>query len=155
MRSTTFAHSTVAGAMQVASVLAFLASMFLSVLPGWPGFGVLLMGWMEIPAVVEVGPFVAFSWLANPLLALVWVLFYLKLYRIASVIGALAFVFGLGCLLGSKVVANEAGIVGSLELGPGYFAWVISIATAFIGAVLGRDKSSVDPLRGAATKGQK
>jgi hypothetical protein len=53
------------------SICLYLTSLFFEAIPGTRGITVLLMGWMEFFAFKTVGPFVAFAWLANPLLLLV------------------------------------------------------------------------------------
>ena len=50
------------------SLSLWVASLFFTAVAGSSGLATLAFGWMEVFCVGIVGPFVAFAWLANPLL---------------------------------------------------------------------------------------
>lgn len=128
----------------VLGAMTYIFSMILEVFPGWPGFGVLLMGRIQVLSVGDQGAFVAFAWLANPLVIAAWILSFKRKNKSAIAAAGSALVLSALFLLGSQVMTNEAGGGYSPQQhGPGYDFWLASIAIAFaatlIRATLERD----------------
>jgi len=97
-------------ALLILSMALFAASMFFEVCRGWTGWGVLLMGWVEIAEWDQVGPFVACAWFANPLLFTTWLLRYSKRQVAARICAVGALLISASYLLfGVSVVTDEAG----------------------------------------------
>lgn len=112
----------------------YIASLWFPLFPGWPGWGALLLGWLEILAWRDVGPFVATAWLANPLLFVAWWYGRSIAPRIARVSACLALIFALSYVqFGVTVVTDEAGQGGE---SPGWSTafrlWISSMAITLI-----------------------
>lgn len=121
----------------VLSVCMFLASMPLeAIATGWPGWGVLLLGWLEPLCIQQVGPFVAFGWLANPLLFAAWLATLVGERRLALACAGTGLVVGALVLLGHRVVHSEDGGASPLEHGPGYWCWLVALMLGVVGAAL-------------------
>jgi hypothetical protein len=113
---------------------------------GWPGYGVLLLGWIESFDVLEVGPFVAFAWFANPLYLVAVVLTVMGRYLYAVRSAVLAACFSASFLLGSKVVVAEAGGANELvSYALGYWLWLGSILTICVSAWAGLIEKRDEP----------
>jgi hypothetical protein len=100
------------------------------------GWAVLLLGWLELVAISDVGPFVALPWFANPCLLLAWMLTLARLRRAAG----LAFA-GIGCLLGASFllgtslqISEGGGPSTIVSRGAGYWLWLASLCLAVLGA---------------------
>ena len=108
--------------------------------PGWSGLGILLMGWIEPIAILDVGPFVAFAWYANPLLFLTWFFCMTSRNRAALFCGYAAMALSLSFLLGSRVLVSESGTPDEIVGCPiGYWLWVGSMLFALAGSFYARD----------------
>ena len=118
--------------------MTYIFSMILEVFPGWPGFGVLLMGWIQVLSVGDQGPFVAFAWLANPLVIVAWILSFQRKNKAAIASAGSALVLSISFLLGRHVMTDEAGIGGysPQQHGPAYDFWLASIAIAFFATIV-------------------
>jgi len=115
----------------------FLVSMPLKAIDtGWPGYGVLLFGWIELLCLQQVGPFVAFGWLANPLLFAAWLATLVGKRRPALAYAGAGLVLGALVLLGRRVVYSEDGGSSPLEHGPGYWCWLVALMLGVVGAGL-------------------
>ncbi|MDB5335220.1 MAG: hypothetical protein JWN70_839 [Planctomycetaceae bacterium] len=94
-----------------------------------PCIGLLLIGWLGVLEGV-------WAWLANPALAVAWLLMLTKPGRISQIILAvLATGLALSFLLYPEILANEAG--GRTRItgyGAGYWLWISSMVTAAVGA---------------------
>jgi hypothetical protein len=101
---------------------------------GWPGFGVLGFGWIEPIALSQVGPFVAFSWYANPCLGLALVFTLSEFRRLALTFAGAGLVLGAAFLLGKSVWVSESGADAITGHALGYWLWVASLAVAFVAA---------------------
>jgi hypothetical protein len=124
------------------SLMLYVASLVTEAIPESLGLNVLVMGWMEFLALETVGPFVAFAWLANPLLLLGLLLdsFPLQPFGyIARVLLSIALLLSVGYILfGQYIVYDESGSTHLIRLTPGYILWLSSILVGFIRAFLTR-----------------
>ena len=100
------------------------------------GVGVLALGWMELIAIGDVGPFVALPWFANPCLFAAWVFVLGRARKIALALAALGALLGLSFLLGHSVQISEGAgpspITGYLA---GYWVWLGSLFLALLSAL--------------------
>jgi hypothetical protein len=123
------------------SVVLFVLSLgATAVPPGYPGIWILVFGWAELfLGHGAVSPLVLVAWLANPLLAIVWLFDSIgsqTLHRIALILACAAAVLGLG-VCGQGVATSEAGgVTGQIGFEPGYWLWVGSILAALLRALL-------------------
>jgi len=122
----------------VASVCMFLVSMPLwATAQTWPGYGVLLFGWLESLCVANVGIPVALGWFANPAILGTWILIITGDRKFATISGGAGLFFGSMVLMGKHVVYNESGSgLDRLEFGPGYWCWLVCLLLGFVGALL-------------------
>jgi hypothetical protein len=98
---------------------------------GWPGWGVLLMGWIEPVALAEVGPFVALSWYANPCVGAAWVFAFNSNRRWAVTFAGAGLLLGLAFLLGKVVLVSEGGFPYQITgHAAGYWLWIASLTVA-------------------------
>ena len=119
------------------SLIFFILSLFFETFgTGWPGYGALMLGWVEVIGVVDVGPFVAFAWFANPLLLAVWLCVWLEKRMAARLCATCGLGLGLLLLLGHEVLYSEGGNTSVLEYHCGYWLWLVSLLFGFIGAFL-------------------
>ena len=104
-----------------------------------PVVGMWVFGWFDLFAGV-------WCWLANPLLALAWLLLVLK-KRVAAVAlssASLALAVSSVQLFGVGVMKDESGARYPVErLGPGFYVWCVAIGVAPAGALLSREKPAV------------
>jgi hypothetical protein len=100
-----------------------------------PGLALLLLGWFGVFYGV-------FTWLANPALALAWVLFFCKKPWLSLVAAYIALALMLGFLFQTTIVTSEAPthsrIVGH---GVGFWLWVASAGIQSIGSVVATYRS--------------
>jgi hypothetical protein len=121
----------------VISVGFYIASLTSEALPGWPGWAMLVFGWLEV-GFSNVDSAVAFAWLANPLLFLGWLMGGSS-FRLAGCICASSSLLlaVLYIAAGKYVITNEAGIpIPNVHVSVGYIFWVASIALATVRAFL-------------------
>jgi hypothetical protein len=104
---------------------------------GWPAWGVLLMGWIEPVALGQVGPFVAFSWYANPCAAAAWILALTSNRRLAVISASTALLLGLAFLAGKVVLVSEGGVPYQITgYAAGYWIWIASLTVTLGAAVV-------------------
>lgn len=114
---------------------------------GWPGWGVLVMGWLEPVSLAAVGPFVAFAWYANPLLVASWICCGPVRWRTGSIcLAALACLLSSLFLLGNRVDTSEACISHEITgYAAGYWLWMFSSWLALLSAFLVRAPENRKP----------
>jgi len=90
--------------------------------------GLLLIGWIAVLGGVS-------AWLANPALAITWVLMlFQRLRLLALVIGAISLLFALSFLNVRQIMADESGNESKITgYGAGYWIWVTSIGVTAVG----------------------
>ena len=130
-----------------ASILLFVASLTQigfhvgrSHNPRDPALGVmiLLVGWLGLMASMD-NPFsAALAWLANPALAVTWILMFVgSSRRIALGCGLVSLLLSLSFLLHSEIMGDEAGNYYKITgYGVGYWLWLGSIVIAVIGCIV-------------------
>lgn len=90
----------------------------------------LLTGWLNF-----MGP--GISWFANPLLVVSWILLLNNKIKFSLISSSIAVLFSLSFLLFDKIALDEAVNYGEiLGYGAGYWLWLASCFTVFIGSVL-------------------
>jgi hypothetical protein len=143
MLSVRFATNNVSRYLIVLSAILFVVSLTRNsfCVPSgcdlWPGWGVLLLGWIEPFSAAQVGPFVAVSWFANPCVVAAWIFAFQSNKGIAVALGAAGLLLGLGFLLGKLVLVSEAGIPYQITgYAAGYWIWITSLAVALVAAIL-------------------
>ena len=93
-------------------------------------FVALLTGWLNF-----MGP--GISWFANPLLIVSWVLLLNNKINFSLISSFIAVLFCLSFLLFDKIALDEAVNYGEiLGYGNGYWLWLASCFTVFIGSIL-------------------
>lgn len=111
---------------------------------GWPGWGILLVGWLALLATPA-----NMTWLANPVLFVCWGLMLRSRWRAALVVGIAALAGGGSFLLHDKILSSESGSLTTITgTALGYWLWLASMAVACIGAgsAVWRDRrNSVTP----------
>ena len=101
----------------------------------YPGWSLLLLGWLEILGIGDVGPFVILSWYANPVLLLTWIFLRTRKRRTALVLACLALALALSFLLSKQILASESGIAEPITgYGIGYWLWLGSTLSALLAA---------------------
>ena len=96
--------------------------------PHWTGAQLLLIGWMGIA-------FGQLAWCANPIAFLSWAFLILKLRQPAFGMGIAAMVLSLNTLtLYFWYPSGDTADFRFEGLGPGFYAWFISILAACVGA---------------------
>lgn len=140
---------TATGTFVTASVVLFLVSLTLNGYytdgdkpDAWaPCFGLLLVGWI---GVFERIP----AWLANPALAIAWVLMGLRRSGLAAFALTVASLgLALSFLYHQRIMTDEAGNYARITgYGAGYWLWIASMVVALIGCLvsLHRDAAAAD-----------
>jgi len=94
------------------------------------GLACFLLGWAEMSGG-------GIAWMANPLLFIAAFFFLLKQPKISAVISLIAVCLTFCYLSVAEITVNEAGhkypITG---YGPGYFLWIASCLSLFIGSII-------------------
>ena len=91
-------------------------------------YGLLLVGWIGVLTGI-------FAWLANPLLALAWALFLLKLDQLSAIASVLAAVTAASFLRETSIMVSEAPTYAKITgHGPGYWLWLSSMLVMIAGA---------------------
>jgi hypothetical protein len=109
----------------------------------WPGFQVLMMGWLGLL-------FKQIAWYANPVMVLSLIFLLCRRWLAATVIAlaALALAANTLVLFSTELPADEAN-VNKLRLeylGPGFYSWVASIVAIIIGAIILRRRNSTNTI---------
>lgn len=96
-----------------------------------PSIDALVLGWAEMFEGI-------FSWLANPLLIVSWVLFGMN-KRGGMILALMASLISLSFLFCHTIMEDEAGNTGTIQnLSTGYWLWVASCFVTYVGALVGR-----------------
>ncbi|SHL61705.1 hypothetical protein SAMN05444360_10370 [Chryseobacterium carnipullorum] len=94
------------------------------------GLTLFLFGWTDLTGDGT-------SWLANPILLFSWVFLLVKQPKIAAFLGLLSVAVALYYVTETEIIVDEAGhkypITG---FGLGYYVWIASCVTMFIGSLL-------------------
>jgi hypothetical protein len=113
------------------SVGLYILSLTQMVLPGWPGWGILIMGWLSMFTNCPAN----WTWLANVFLLLAWRAMFTRARTPAVVLSVIAVAVAGAFLLCRNVVVGEDGsprLIESYHLG--YWLWLASTVTAALGA---------------------
>ena len=125
--------------LAMASIALFVGSLFLRAFGTYPGMWALGLGWFQMFVVGSVGPFVAFAWLANPLLLFSWIGVFVRAPRWPLPLAAAAFVLAGGFMFGSVALTSESGSAEPIGArGAGYALWLASTVCAVIAAACAR-----------------
>jgi len=104
----------------------------------WPGFQVLVVGWLGI--LVE-----QFAWCANLVMALSLIFLLFRRWLAAAILALVALAIAADTLLlFSHEVPADEGNVNKLQLvhlGPGFYFWVASMVVVVVGAIILRRRS--------------
>jgi len=93
---------------------------------GWPGWGILFVGWLALFATPA-----NMTWLANPVLFVCWGLLLGSRWWAALVVGAAALAGGGSFLLHDKILSSESGSLSTITgTAIGYWLWLASMAVA-------------------------
>jgi hypothetical protein len=100
---------------------------------GFPGWGVLAFGWIE----VVIFPIPGVCWLANPALVLTWLQIAMS-HRTAAILGSLgSTVLGAAFLLSPRVLVSESGNPDPVQgYAIGYWLWLASMGASVASALL-------------------
>lgn len=99
----------------------------------WPGWGILLIGWMA----VLFSPANA-TWIANPLVFASWFALFLRFRRLSLALAGVACAVALSFLLFDEVQSSEGGRLRPITgTALGYWLWVVSMALAGLAAGAG------------------
>ena len=111
------------------------------------GLAVLGLGWMEMLAIGDVGPFVTLPWFANPCLLIAWISILDSRRRVATAVAGVAAVLGSSFLAGRSIQISEGGPTPDpiRSYGAGYWLWLGSLVLAFLSAVLIRTAGTPQP----------
>ena len=105
---------------------------------GWNGFLVAAFGWVELLGIGRASLVVVLSWFANPALWAAWGLLFGRLYFGAAVASLVAVLLALGYKTGAQILTSASGAADTISgVGPGYWAWVVSMGLAFAAALIG------------------
>ena len=95
-----------------------------------PGIGLLLIGWFAI------GSGAGFSWLANPVLFLVWSFAWSGKRTVALVAAVVALLLMLSFPMVGWVITSAVGTLHEVTgYGLGYWLWVVSAVLALLSAI--------------------
>ena len=115
-----------------ASILLYVSSLFPDSIciddrcDSWPGYAILLMGWMAL-----LGSPANMTWGANLALFICWALLANSRWIAALVAGVLALTWGASLLLYSGVMSSESGGLSSITgTAIGYWLWLFSMVAA-------------------------
>lgn len=110
------------------SIGVYVLSLTQTVLTGWPGWGVLLFGWLGALSLVPANC----TWLANVFLFYCWIGIAVSYRQFAMLFSVLAVVFASAFLFCSEVVTGEDGSPIPIEgYFPAYWLWLSSTMVAF------------------------
>ncbi|SHG42768.1 hypothetical protein [Chryseobacterium sp. OV279] len=105
------------------------------------GLALFLLGWADVSGDGT-------SWLANPILLFSWIFLLVKQPKIAAFLGLLSVGVALYYFSETEITVNEAGHKSSItSYGPGYYLWLLSCITMFVGSLL-LLRSKPDPQAG-------
>lgn len=94
------------------------------------GLACFLLGWTDLSGDGT-------SWLANPILLFSWVFLLVKQPKIAAILGLLSVAVALYYFSETEITVDEAGHKYPItSYGPGYYLWMTSCATMFIGSLI-------------------
>ncbi|KMQ66201.1 hypothetical protein ACM46_01165 [Chryseobacterium angstadtii] len=96
------------------------------------GFTCFLMGWMDLYGN-------GISWLANPVLIFSWIFLLVKKPKIAAFLGLISVGAAVYYLTETEITVYESGSNHNYPIssyGIGYYLWVVSCLTMFIGSLL-------------------
>lgn len=94
------------------------------------GLAVFLLGWADLSGDGT-------SWLANPVLLFSWIFLLVKQPKIAAFLGLCSVGMALYYLTETEITVNEAGHKYPItSYGFGYYLWLASCATMFVGSLL-------------------
>jgi len=97
----------------------------------WPGWGVLIMGWMELILHAEAGV----SWLANPIVFVAWASIFFRWRISALVFSVTALLLAIWFLGVDEVIVDEGGAWRTVTgYAAGYWLWLVSILLAVTAA---------------------
>lgn len=117
-------------ALLLLSVALYLISLTQMVLPGYPGWFILLVGWTTISFSVA-----NFTWIANIFLFVAW-MGIIESGRVFAVRFALGAVAVAGTFLACHtVVTGEDGGGHPIHYLPGYWLWLASMVCAYLGTL--------------------
>jgi len=132
----------VAYATLIGSIALYVFSLFLGSFcvggdcNGWPGWGVLLMGWLHVSVLADVGLLSAFAWFANPLLFCSWLFVVCKKKRMAITLSTGAVVLSTGFLFAKQVMTSTSGTPTAITgYAAGYWLWLSSAYAALVCAL--------------------
>jgi hypothetical protein len=97
----------------------------------WPGYGILLFGPLGLLASTT-----NWTWLANPVLFVAWIMHFLGARILSAGLSSAAFVIALCFLFQREIMTNEAGILFPITgYRIGYWIWLSSIAVVCFGSM--------------------
>ncbi|MCT2563061.1 hypothetical protein [Chryseobacterium herbae] len=119
----------------IVSILVFVISLALpAVFTGKDnemyGLALFLLGWADLSGDGT-------SWLANPILLFSWIFLLVKQPKIAAFLGLFSVGVALYYFTETEITVNEAGHKSPItSYGPGYYLWLASCVTMFVGSLL-------------------
>ena len=125
------------------SVLLFLVSLLLPAFytrdEGIPGWFALLLGWLDLLAIDQVG-FGVLSWFANLFLPVAWLGLALGKFRRVRIGGLILVIVGLGfalCSLFLKQILISTGgdPTPIISMGIGFYVWLASFVVCIVGYI--------------------
>jgi hypothetical protein len=100
----------------------------------WPGWSILLFGWMSIPLAPD--SLANLAWLANPALVVAWVATLAREKAFAIAASAVALALAASFMLARDVVTNSGGFSFPITgYRMGYWVWLASMTVALIAAI--------------------
>ncbi|MBF0325731.1 MAG: hypothetical protein HQL42_11770 [Alphaproteobacteria bacterium] len=105
----------------------------------WPGYGILLFGWLAVYASPA-----NMTWLANPLLFICWMLQLFSSTKAALMAGLAALGLAASFLLYDQVLSSESGSLSTITgTAPGYWLWLAAMAVACANSIMALRKRPV------------
>jgi hypothetical protein len=105
---------------------------------GWTGFVVAVFGWAEIFGIGRASLVVVLSWFANPAIWVAWGLLLGRVHSGAASAALVAMLLALGYRAGTHILVSESGSPDTISgVGPGYWAWVLSMGLALVAGLIG------------------